>query len=738
MKKTKIVCTIGPGSDSKDILNKMQSKGMDFARINMSHAPIENAKELIHLIRASTNVPIIVDTQGAELRTGALKKEVVMLEENKEVIIHNRDIIGDEGNINFSRHEIINHLNSGDIILINDGKILLKVKKRIDEGLLTTVIKDGVLAHHRPVTVDSLTYKPKILTEKDEEIIKYALENGVEYVALSFVNRKSDIDYLRKLVNNQMKIISKIENQSALNNIDSIIEATDIILIDRFDLGASISLEKIPLTQKLLIKKCKNLKTEVFVASHLLESMCTELKPTRAEVNDVINTLLDGADGLVLAGETALGKNPVETVSILAKLCKNAEIVVADDTMNNSTLNKLEALNYLESAPESNLIDPHGGKLVNKELKNPNWDVINTFPKLVVNQDTLMDAEQIAIGTFSPLEGFMCKKDFEGVLDNMHLSNGVVWPIPIILDVDEIEANKFNLGENIALTDSNGTVYAVLNVQDKYSWDKDKSAQLWFGTIDLNHPGVKKMYGLKNILIGGDIRLVQRRSSPFKEYEITPKQSRKIFEEKGWSSVVGFHTRNAIHQSHEFIQMRALEDTNCDGLFVHPIIGSKKQGDFESSIIIKSYEIMQNEFYPKGKTFFATFATFSRYAGPREAVFTALCRKNFGCSHFIVGRDHTGVGNYYDPNASHQIFKQFPELGIKAVTFNHIDFCKQCNGHVLEDECTHEKIEKLSISGTEARRQLVSGETPPDWFMRSRISEMIIDKLKNDKEVFVK
>jgi sulfate adenylyltransferase len=244
---------------------------------------------------------------------------------------------------------------------------------------------------------------------------------------------------------------------------------------------------------------------------------------------------------------------------------------------------------------------------------------------------------------------------------------------------------------------------------------------------------------LKPALLGGKINLLKRRKSRYKEYELTPRQVRKLFEDKGWVKVIGFHTRNVIHKSHEYIQLKAMEQEKCDGLFIHPIIGKKKSGDYNNRYIIRSYEKMIKDFYPKSSVVFATFSTFSRYAGPREALFTALCRKNFGCSHFIVGRDHTGVGNYYRSKASHEIFDKFPDASVNPVSFDKVFYSNKLKRHVHEREIKRkEDLEGLHISGTEARRMFERHEVPPEWFMRPEISSIILQALKNEEDVFVK
>lgn len=243
-------------------------------------------------------------------------------------------------------------------------------------------------------------------------------------------------------------------------------------------------------------------------------------------------------------------------------------------------------------------------------------------------------------------------------------------------------------------------------------------------------------------MIAGKINLLKRRQSPFREYELTPSQTRKIFTEKDWLRVVGFHTRNPIHRSHEFIQIQALKSIAADGLFIHPVVGKKKKGDFDARVIIRVYELMLKKFYPKNKVVFAVYPTYSRYAGPREAVFTAICRKNYGCSHFIIGRDHTGVGDYYPPQASQELFNKFPDLGIVPVFFNKVYFSKKLKKYVEEGSADEKEEEKASISGTEVRELLKKREKPPDWLMRPEITDEILkldlEFKKNGKSIFVK
>jgi len=400
----------------------------------------------------------------------------------------------------------------------------------------------------------------------------------------------------------------------------------------------------------------------------------------------------------------------------------------------------MSASNYLlDQNISSSLITPHGGRLVSRILANsPDEKDLASLQQINLDQNKQMEVEQLAIGTYSPLEGFMGQADFRSVLYETRLASGIVWPIPIVLDVTQQIADNLSIGEEVALTNENGEVVALLYLEEKYGFDKDEAAVKMYGTNHTDHPGVRMINLMNPILLGGKIKLIRRRNSETKAYELTPRQLRRLFDERGWAKVLGFHTRNVIHKGHEYIQLSAMEAENCDGLLVHPVVGKKKPGDFSPKYIIKSYEKMAESFYPKNKVVFATFATYSRYAGPREALFTALCRKNFGCSHFVVGRDHTGVANYYDPDASHRIFDQFPEIEIKAVKFGEVFYSKKLGRYVHQNGANgaHDENDKLSISGSQARAMLQTGKMPPDWFMRPEISQILLSAIKNGEQIF--
>ena len=253
--------------------------------------------------------------------------------------------------------------------------------------------------------------------------------------------------------------------------------------------------------------------------------------------------------------------------------------------------------------------------------------------------------------------------------------------------------------------------------------------------MNYDHPGVKLISSRGEHFLAGKLDLVKRLPSRYRYHDLTPQQARSVFERKGWSKVVGFHTRNVIHRVHEYIQMHALDKYKCDGIFLHPVVGRKKKGDYSAEIIMKTYEFMMGRHYPKNKVLLSTFNNYSRYSGPREAVFSALCRKNFGCSHFIVGRDHTGVGDYYGPNESRDLFESLDDIGIIPIFFDEVRYCSLCKKYV--DQCEHNDEYIFDISGTEARHMFQSGNVPPEWFMRPEISNLVLEEIKNGSEVFV-
>ncbi|PIN73361.1 sulfate adenylyltransferase [Candidatus Woesearchaeota archaeon CG10_big_fil_rev_8_21_14_0_10_45_16] len=749
VKKIKIIATLGPATNKEEDIVRVKDKGVDFIRINMSHSSLEDMEHFLKMAK-KVKIPFVIDTEGSQVRTGELSTPTVDVSENSEIKIFDKPIVGDNTKLSLKPEGVVPQLEKGDLIQIDFDTAVLRVSdtSTISRGYITAkVVTAGILGKNKAVVLDRACGRPlhlPILSKKDYDSIKLGMEYGVGHIALSFARSGKCLDEVRRATQNTMQVISKIECVDALRNLDVIIAKSDYLLIDRGDLSKEIPVEKIPFTQKIILNKAAKAKVPVFVATNLLETMINSRKPTRAEVHDILNTILDGAGGLVLAAETAIGKHPMECINMLNKLINHAQLAMDGSDVSQKEeefVSKLLAKNYLlDSEVSSSLIEPHGGRLVNRvAVKIPEKSYLDSLPKINLDENRQRDVEQIAVGTYSPIEGFMNKDNFNSVLDRMRLSNGLVWSLPIFLDVSEEKAAELAVGSDVALVDERGEAMAILNLEEKYHFDKTEMAEKLYATLSDEHPGVRWIFNLNPVMLGGKITLLRRRDNEDKEYEMTPKQTRSLFEERGWSKVVAFHTRNVPHRGHEFIQMKAMEREKCDGLFVHPVVGKKKQGDFNAKYITKAYEIMTEKFYPQNRVIFGTFSTYSRYAGPREALFTALCRQNFGCSHFVVGRDHTGVKDFYHPKASHNIFDRFPDIGIKAVCFDKVFYSPTLQDHVhLADNPEHPEDDSQHISGTQARKMFEAGELPPAWFMRPEISQMIIDAVKRGEEVFVR
>jgi sulfate adenylyltransferase len=374
------------------------------------------------------------------------------------------------------------------------------------------------------------------------------------------------------------------------------------------------------------------------------------------------------------------------------------------------------------------MIQPHGGKLVDKVLSGKKRDEALAravrLPRLVIDSELVSDVENIATGVYSPLEGFLGEADFRGVLAGMRLRNDVPWTVPIVLDTDRETAARLKTGEDVLLAAEDGHPVALLHLQEKYAYDKGETAEKVFGTRDPAHPGVAKVLGMKDVLLAGPVDLIDVTPTPFDRYKLTPKETRVLFEAKGWRTVVGFQTRNTPHLGHEYVQKAAL--TFTDGLFINPVIGRKKKGDFKDEVILASYEEAIRHYYLKERTAMAILQMEMRYAGPREAIHHAIIRKNFGCTHIIIGRDHAGVGSYYPPFAAQDIFEAFPDLGIAPMFFRSFSHCKKCGSVVNEKICPHPPADHIQFSGTKLRDLLVKGEYPPAELMRPEVAEVIM------------
>lgn len=721
-KEVELLCTLGPASLNDRVIHWLERAGTSMLRLNLSHTKIEDVERIVGFIQKRTAIPICLDTEGAQIRTGPLADGKLIARESRFLTARARPAAGDQFSISLYPPYIVNELRLGDFISIDFNAVLAQVVEKNDATVVLRILNGGEVGQNKAVTVQRQIAMPP-LTEKDIAAIAIGKRVGVRHFALSFAHRASDVDLIRTSAGADAIIISKIECLSGLRNLGAIAEKSDAILIDRGDLSREVPIEQIPAAQKMIIQTAKAHGAKVYVATNLLESMTSAPTPTRAEVNDIYNTLVDGADGLVLAAETAIGQYPVNCARMVVKVVQQFR----QNTSGDARAIRVRPSDLLAG------VEPHGGRLVHRTL-GPAEDVdIKHLPALTAGDDELTDVEQIARGTFSPLCGFMDKEMLESVLENNRLPSGLAWTMPILLAVPEESARRFGKGERVVLTSTGGLAHSVLDVSEAYQFEPELLARKWFGTDSREHPGVARVLARGGHFLSGNVTLIQPLPLPYRRYDLTPVQLRMLFGHKGWSRVVAFHSRNLVHRGHEAIQIAALERTYADGLLINPVIGNAKSGDFAPHLILDGYQAMLDYgIYPQGKVVLASFITYPRFAGPREAVFTALCRKNMGCSHFIIGRDHTGVGGFYGANANRELFDTLGDIGIEPIFFDAVGYDTQSERYVDVSACATAR----SISGTEIRRALKAGEALPNWMMRSEVQDVVRAELMMKQAVF--
>ena len=373
---------------------------------------------------------------------------------------------------------------------------------------------------------------------------------------------------------------------------------------------------------------------------------------------------------------------------------------------------------------------PPGPPLINRvlegEARRAALERAAGLASLTLDHRTVADLELIATGGYSPLTGFMGSGDYRRVIHEMRLADGRPWPLPVTLRVTATAG----LEETVALKGPDGTVLGLLEVGEVYTASKDEEARLVYGTTEAKHPGVAQLYAQGDWLVGGDIWLLGRAAPAFPELALDPADTRRAFAERGWRTVVGFQTRNPVHRAHEYIQKAALE--TVDGLLLHPLVGQTKDDDVPAAVRVKSYRVLLERYYPRDRVLLAAFPAAMRYAGPREAVFHALVRQNYGCTHFIVGRDHAGVGSYYGPYDAQRIFDRFGpgEIAIQPVCFEHTFYCQRCGGMASPKTCPHDAAAHVTLSGTRVREMLRSGTLPPPEFSRPEVVQVLAEGLR--------
>ena len=392
--------------------------------------------------------------------------------------------------------------------------------------------------------------------------------------------------------------------------------------------------------------------------------------------------------------------------------------------------------------PYYDVIRPHGGVLVDRVLRGEVREAVHEraqqMIKVPLDQMGLSDLELISTGALSPLTGFMGQADYDRCVEDMRLTNGVLWSVPVTLAVDDDLAGRIQEGGEVALCED-GRVLAVMEVSEKYPYTrevKEREAREVYRTAEEAHPGVARIYGRGGVLLAGDIWLVDWPAAvktEFPELRHTPAQTRRMFARRGWRSVVGFQTRNPIHRAHEYIQKTALEIV--DGLFLHPLVGETKKDDIPADVRIASYQAILRDYYPADRVLLGVFPAAMRYAGPREAIFHAIARKNYGCTHFIVGRDHAGVGKYYGTYDAQNIFDEFPaeDIGLVPLKFEHAFYCKKCGMVVSAKTCPHGREDWVFLSGTQVREMLERGEMLPEEFTRPEVARVLLEGVQQQR-----
>jgi sulfate adenylyltransferase len=357
---------------------------------------------------------------------------------------------------------------------------------------------------------------------------------------------------------------------------------------------------------------------------------------------------------------------------------------------------------------------------------------VGELPQAALREDSVNDLNNLAHGLFSPLEGFMGKADYEGVVRQKRLSNGLPWTIPVLLDADEETATGLSEGAEVALVSADGKTVGILHLEEKYRYDPKEFAANVFRTTDTAHPGVAGVFRMGPVLLGGKVSLIASPADPFARWNLSPAETRVLFRERGWKRVVAFQTRNPVHRAHEYLIKCALE--TVDGALLHPLVGQTKEGDIPAEVRMQCYEVLLDHYFPRARVALSVMPVNMRYAGPTEAIFHAIVRRNYGCTHFIVGRDHAGVGNYYGTYEAQEIFDEFEpeEIGIVPLRFEHSFFCRLCGGMATAKTCPHGKESHVFLSGTKVRELLEQGQSLPAEFTRPEVAEVLLKAARSE------
>jgi pyruvate kinase len=696
-----ILCTLGPASLSEREIRRLADVGVSLFRINLSHTSLGALPGLVAKIRAQTDVPVCLDSEGAQIRTGRLAGGRITVHEHNVVRIHKAPIVGDPSALSLYPFGVTAYLNVGNLISIDFNSVLVQVIDKDADTLTVRVLTGGDIGQNKAVSVLDGEIALPAMTAKDIEAFRWGSANRIRHVALSFAHSGEDVDSCRALCAAETMVMAKIECLAALDRLEEIASRADALLIDRGDLSREILIERIPALQKRIIATARATNRKVYVATNLLESMITASTPTRAEVNDIYNTLLDGADGLVLAAETAIGKHPVGCVRMVARLIREFE----------------EDQKVTPDIPLSVAFspDPQGSILAHREHDPAALEGLENLTQLVCDEQDLIDAENIALGTYSPLTGFMTASSVMHVLEHGRLPTGAPWTIPILLQADPAIAQGLTRGERVCIVGPDNAVHSILEVTEVSRIRPERLALLWFGTSSPSHPGVARLLQKGDHLVAGDVTLARKRRRH--QFELTPWQSRTIFASKGWNRIVSFRTHNIPSRVHEHIQRMLLEESGADGLLINAAARPGIAGDWTVDLIVRSYQmLLEASYLPSHQILLSTSPHYPRHCDMRDIIFRAICDKNFGCTHVVIG---TTVDS---PSLSERdrIAAQLQEVEIEPVFVEKLGWDPAARKFAPPGD-----TQAFPSSSAEIRRRLSRGELLPDWLIRPEIQDLL-------------
>jgi pyruvate kinase len=695
-----ILCTLGPASLSEREIRRLADVGVSLFRINLSHTSLGALPGLVAKIRAQTDVPVCLDSEGAQIRTGRLAGGRITVHEHNVVRIHKAPIVGDPSALSLYPLGVTSYVNVGNLISIDFDSVLVQVIDKDADALTVRVLTGGDIGQNKAVSVLDGEIALPAMTAKDIEAFRWGSANSIRHVALSFAHSGEDVDSCRALCAPETMVMAKIECRAALDRLDEIASRADALLIDRGDLSREILIERIPALQKRIIATARAANRKVYVATNLLESMITASTPTRAEVNDIYNTLLDGADGLVLAAETAIGKHPVGCVRMVARLIREFE----------------EDQEATRHTPLSVAFGPDPASILAQREHDPAaLDGLENLTQLACDEQDLIDAENIALGTYAPLTGFMTASSVMYVLSHSRLPIGALWTIPILLQADSVTAQGLTRGERVCLVGPDNSIHSILEVTEVSRIRPEELALLWFGTSSSSHPGVARLLQKGDHLVAGDVTLVRKRHRH--QFELTPWQSRTIFASKGWNRIVSFRTHNIPSRVHEHIQRMLLEESGADGLLINVAVRPGITGDWTVDLIVRSYQmLLEASFLPSHQILLSASPHYPRYCDTREIIFRAICDKNFGCTHVVIG---TSVDS---PSVSDRdrIAAQLQEVEIEPVFVEKLGWDPAAGKFAPPGD-----TKAFPSSSAEIRRRLSRGELLPDWLIRPEIQDLL-------------